>query len=481
MTTREREQPASRDEDALVAERRAKLARLREQGNPYPNDFSRANTARSIVAEYREVPAEALAQRQVALVIAGRLTEKRDEGETSYGIVEDSTGRVQVAVSDAASGKANHAAFTQWDPGDILGVEGILYKTDEGTLTVRAHALRLLAKSLRAPAQDAIAAADSPRYAQLMVDPEARRRLAVRSRMLRAIRRLFSTTQYMEVETPMLQPVPSAGAGRAFDTHHNALDLMLYLRSSAIPYLARLAVGGMEKIFEINRSFHNDDAFAEAGFERSVMEIYCAYSSHDYMMGLLELVIARAAKAAVDGSVVRAHGEDIELAQRYARVTLGDAIRHHAGVDWSDAQLRDRALLADALRAQGIAFDEAASWGAMQLALFRAGAARRLIQPAFVLDLPRDQVALARSSARDPELAESFELYIGGQRIAQGASMINDIAELDARVADPQFLRALEYGMPPAASAALAIDALAMLLTGSASLRDVIAFPAPQG
>jgi len=211
------------------------------------------------------------------------------------------------------------------------------------------------------------------------------------------------------------------------------------------------------------------------------MEIYCAYSGHDYMMGLLELVIARAAKSAVDGSVVRALGEDVDLAQRYARVTLGDAIRRQAGVDCSDAQLRDRAFLADALRAQGVAFDAAASWGAMQLALFRAGAARQMIQPAFVFDLPRDQVALARGSARDPELAEGFVLYIGGQRIAQGASMINDIAELDARVTDPQFLRALEYGMPPASSAALDIDALAMLLTGGASLRDVIAFPAPQG
>lgn len=465
------------DTEALVAERRAKLARLREEGNPYPNDFSRSHTVRPVAAEHRDIPADELAQRQVALVIAGRLMAKRSEGGTSYGILEDSTGRIQIAVTDEASGKANHAAFAQWDTGDILGVEGILYKTTEGALTVRAHAIRLLAKSLRAPVDPA---QDGPRYARLMVDADARRLLTARSRILRVIRRLFSTTQYMEVETPMLQPVPSTDAARAFDTHHNALDLMLYLRSSALPYLARLAAGGMEKIFEINRSFHNDGAFAEQGLERTVMEIYCAYSSHDYMMGLLELVIARTAKSAVEGTVVRAQGEDIELAPPYARMTLGDALRRHAGAGWSDAQLRDRAFLAETLRAQGVAFDEAASWGAMQLALFRAGAARQLIQPAFVIHLPRDQVALARRSAQDPELAEGFELYIGGQRIAQGTSLVNDSAELDVRVADPQFLRALEYGMPPASSAALAIDALTMLLTGSASLRDVIAFPAPQ-
>jgi lysyl-tRNA synthetase class 2 len=478
MTMRDREPPATQDADAIVAERRAKLARLRAQGNPYPNDFSRKHTARAVAAEHRDIAADALAQRQVALVMAGRLTARRAEGETSYGILEDPTGRIQIAVSDEASGKASHAAFAQWDAGDILGVEGILYKTAEGTLTVRAHAIRLLAKALRAPADPA---QDSPRYARLMVDAEARRLLIVRSRTVQAIRKLFSTTQYMEVETPMLQPLPGSDVARAFATHHNALDLMLYLRSSAIPYLARLAVGGMEKLFEINRSFHNDDAFAEEGLERTVMEIYCAYSSHDYMMGLLELVIARAVQSAADGTVVRTQGADVDLAQRYERITLGEAVRRHAGVDWSDAQLRDRAFLADALRAKGVAFDAAASWGAMQLALFHAGAAQQLIQPAFVLDLPRDQVALARRSARDPELAEGFALYIGGQRIAQGASIVNDIADLDARLVDPQFLRALEYGMPPASSATLAIDALAMLLTGSASLHDVIAFPAPQG
>jgi len=249
MTLRDREPPATHDAETDIAERRAKLARLRAEGNPYPNDFSRTHTARSVAAEHRDIAADALAQRQVALVIAGRLMAKRSAAETSYGIIEDSTGRIQIAVTDAASGKANHAAFAQCDPGDLLGVEGILYKTAEGELTVRAHALRLLAKSLRAPAdpaRDATVAPDSPRYARLMVDAEARRLLAVRARMLRAIRRLFSTTQYMEVETPMLQPVPSADASRAFDTHHNALDLMLYLRSSAIPYLARLAVSPNE-------------------------------------------------------------------------------------------------------------------------------------------------------------------------------------------------------------------------------------------
>lgn len=471
------------DPAASLAERRAKLAGLRAAGNPYPNDFSRKQTLRPVIAEHRDVPADELAQRQVAIVVAGRLMSKHSEGETSYGMLEDATGRIQIAVTDEASGKANHAAFTEWDVGDILGVEGILFKTAAGDLTIRAHAIRLLAKSLRAPLAPARGAAASqarPRYAQLMVDADARRLLAVRARALQAIRRLFSSTQYMEVETPMLQPVPGSDVGRSFETHHNALDMILYLRSSAIPYLARLAVGGMEKIFEINRSFHNDAAFAEQGIERTVMEIYCAYSGHDYMMGLLELVIGRTAKVAIDATTLRAQGQDIDLARPCARIRLEDAIRQHAGIQASEAELRDRAFLADVLRERGAHVDDAASWGALQLALLRAAVAPQLVQPTFVVDLPRDQVALARRSQRSPELAEAFELYIGGRPVAQGASMINDGAELDTRVTDPQLLRAIEYGLPPASSAALAIDVLAMLLTGSDSLHAVIPFPAPQ-
>jgi lysyl-tRNA synthetase class 2 len=482
----DQEKPIATDEDAMVAERRAKLARIREQGNPYPNDFSRTHSLRPIVAEYREIPADELAQRQVAVVVAGRLMSKRDLEGTSYGVLEDAGGRVQIAVTDEASGKANHAAYAQWDAGDILGVEGILYRTAEGELTIRAHAIRLLSKALRVPQDPAQGAgADDdvegrPRYAQLLADPNARRTLAVRSRILRSIRKLFGATQYLEVETPMLQPMPSADAARAFQTHHHALDMTLYLRSSATPYLARLAVGGMEKIFEINRSFHNDGEFAERGFELTVMEIFCAYSSYDYMMGLLELVIARAAMSALDSTNVNLQSEDIDLGKPYARLRIGDALRRAAGADWSDAQLRDRAFLARELSARGVPFDEAASWSALQVMLFRAIAARRLVQPAFVIDFPRDQLALARRSGQDPELAEGFELYIGGKLIARGESIINDSAELDGRVADPQFIRAIEFGLPPASSAALSIDGLAMLLTGSSSLRDVIPFPGPR-
>lgn len=481
----DRESRTTPTEPAFVAERRAKLARIREESNPYPNDFARAQTVHPVTVRFRGVPAEELAQRQIALSIAGRLMSKRGDGEISYGTVEDASGRIQIAVSDAASGKAGHAAYAKWDAGDIVGVEGILYKTADNELTIRAHAIRLLAKSLRSVADpaddgDADPSAQHPRYAQLITDGEARRRVVVRSRILQAIRHLFSSTQYMEVETPLLQPVPSADADGAFETHHNALGMSLYLRCSALPYLARLAVGGMEKIYEINRSFRNDAQSAEQGFEPTVMEILCAYSSYEYMMTLLELVIARAAKSALGATVVQAQGQEVELAKPFARISLIEAIRRHAPAQWTDAQLRDREFLATQLRDRGLAFDDAAAWGALQRNLFGAIAAPQLIQPVFVIDYPFDRSILARRSGRDPELTESFELFIGGRAIAHGLSVINDAAALEGRTADAEFVRAVEHGLPPAASATLAIDAVTMLLTGSTSPRDAVPFPGPR-
>jgi lysyl-tRNA synthetase class 2 len=473
------------DEDAAVTERRAKLARMRTESNPYPNDFSRTHIAMRVKAKYGETPDDELERQQVAVTIGGRLMSKRVLGETSFGIVEDMSGRIQIAVSDDASGKANHAAYAQWDGGDIVGVEGILYRTADGELTIRAHSIRLLVKALRPPEDhangaDGDALASRPRYAQLIGNPQARRLFAVRSRALQGIRQLFGGTHYMEVETPMLQPVPGADAARSFETHHNALDMALYLRGSAIPYLARLAVGGMEKIYEINRSFRNDGRFVEQGFELTMMEIYCAYSSHLYMMALLELVIARAARSSVGSTTVTWQGHDIELGKPFARISTGQAIRNHAPADWSDAQLRDREFLACRLSELGVQFDQDARWGALHAKLFRAVAARHMIQPTFVVEFPFREIALARRSNDDPELAEGFELFVGGRAIAEGASVINDAAELDGRVADAEFVRAVEYGLPPASSAALSIDMLAMLLTGSSSLRDVILFPGPR-
>jgi lysyl-tRNA synthetase, class II len=472
-------------EPAAVAQRRAKLGRMREEGNPYPNDFVRTQMVHPVTVKFRDVPAEEIANRQFALSVGGRLMSKRNDGDIAFGMVEDASGRIQFAVSAEASGKAGHAAFAQWDPGDIVGIEGILYKTANDELTIRAHSLRLIAKCLRsaddqATDGDGEPSMDRPRYVQMIVDPQTRRRIALRSRILQAIRAVFNSTQYVEVESPLLQAVPGVEAEKTFATHHNALDMSLYLRRSALPYLARLAVGGMEKIYEINRSFRNDGQFAELGIEPTVMDIYNAYSSYDYMMALLELVIARAAKSAAGQTAVQTRGQDVDLAKPFARISLGEAIRRHAPAQWGEPRLREREFLAGQLLERGIAHEAGASCSDLQVTLFRALVAPQLIQPAFVIDFPFDRSTLARRSVRDPDLAEYFELYIGGRVVAHGASVNNDPAELEGRVADPEFIRAVEYGLPPASSAALAVDALTMLLAEAESLRDVVVFPGAQ-
>lgn len=394
----------------------------------YPNDFARSHFAADLAKKYANARAAELEQQKAIVSVAGRLMSKRI-GAESFAMLQDGSGRIQVAVSDEACGRSSHAALAQWGIGDIVGVEGILYRTQSGELTVRAHMLRLLVKALRplaAPSgEDA-----NPRYVHLIVDPEARKLLAIRSRAIQGMRLFLNGTHYMEVETPMLQPFASGAAQGAFATYHNALDMQLYLRRSALPYLARLTVGGMEKIYEINRSFRNDAAAAGHDPEVTMMEIYCAYSNHDYMMVLLKLLLGRAAKFALGSTTLTVQGREIDLAAPIAKIT-------------SD---------------QGTAPQD-------------------LVAPTFVVDFPADKFPMARRKDVDPRLVERFELYIGGRMIAEGASVVNDPEQLSAEAADVDLRRAIEYGLPPASSAALSIDALAMLLNGSSSGRDVILFP----
>jgi len=479
MTAGDRNKPVAADQAGMVAERRAKLAQLRNQGSAYPNDFQRTHNALAIARKYTDTPGEELDRKKIAVTIAGRIMAKSSAGGVSLGVLKDGFGSIQIALSDEATGKSSHAAYAQWDTGDIVGLTGILHKRASGDLAVRVHEIRLLVKALWPLAKDASAegAASIPRYAELMVNAQARKVLAVRSRAVQGIRAFLGGTDYMEVETPMLQPVPSAEPAQSFATHHNALGLDLYLRGSAIPYLARLAVGGMEKVYEINRSFQQVGSLAAASPEVTVMEIYCAYASHLYMMALLESLIARAAKFSLGTTSLTCAGREIALGKPFSRISPAQAIRHHAPADWGDAQLRDRDFLARRLNELDVRCADDAGWGTLQLMLFRALAVPHLIEPVFVSNLPFEQSSLARRSDLDPEIAERFELYIGGRAIATGASVTNDPEELGTQVRDAALIRALEYGLPPAASATLFIDRLAMLLTGSTSLQEVILFP----
>lgn len=483
MTTPDRNKPVAADQGGMLAERRAKLAQLRVERGAYPNDFQRTHTTLGIAQKYSDMPGDELDRTQIAVAVAGRIMAKSSAGDVSLGVLQDGFGSIQIALSDEASGKSSHAAYAQWDTGDIVGLTGMLHKRASGELAVRVHEIRLLVKALWPPAKDAGAggAAPLPRYAELTVNPQARKALAVRSRAVQGIRAFLGGTDYMEVETPMLQPVPGAEPAQSFATHHNALGVNLYLRGSAIPYLARLAVGGMEKVYEINRSFQQVAAAADASPEVTVMEIYCAYASHLYMMALLELLIARAAKFSLGTTSLTCAGREVALGKPFPRVSPAQAIRQHGAADWSDAQLRDRDFLSRRLNDLGVRYADDAGWGALQLMLFRALAVPHLIEPVFVSDLPFEQPSLARRSGLDPEIAERFELYIGGRAIATGASVGNDPEALGTQLRDPELMRALEYGLPPAACATLFIDRLVMLLTGSTSIQEAILFPHARG
>ncbi len=486
------------DENKIMAERRAKLARLRGEGIAYPNDFIREHLANVLDERFGALDNEALEKEPQRAKIAGRLMLKRVMGKASFGVLQDHSGRIQIYVSDDNTGKAGHAAFKHWDIGDVIGVEGLLFKTRTGELTVRAHEIRLLVKSLRPLPEKFHGLADQElryrqRYVDLLVTEHSRWVFAVRSRVVQAIRQYMSRTNYLEVETPMLQPIPGGAVARPFRTHHNTLDMELFLRVAPELYLKRLVVGGMEKVYEINRSFRNEGISTRHNPEFTMMEMYCAYTDYRYMMALLEDLVRAAAERGVGATKVNYQGRALDFGKPFAQITMTQAIQKHAPVHWTAAQLRDRAFLAGQLKAAGVEFTGEQGWGALQLMLFEAIAEKHLVEPTFVLDFPAEVSPLARRKDRDPEVAERFELFIDAKEIANGFSELNDpedqaerfreqarrkdAGDAQAMYYDADYIRALEYGLPPTSGAGLGIDRLVMLLTDSPSIRDVILFP----
>ncbi len=495
----EKKNPAAQpDENQIIAERRAKLAKMREQGTAFPNNVARDELAIRLDERYGEMSGEELEQKEVGASIAGRLMLKRVMGKASFGVVQDLSGRLQIYVSDENTGKENHAAFKHYDIGDIVGVTGFLFKTRTGELTLRAHELKLLVKSLRPLPEKFHGLTDQEqryrqRYLDLLMNERSRWVFAVRSRAVLAIREKMAQMNYVEVETPMLQPIPGGAAARPFRTHHNALDMELYLRIAPELYLKRLVIGGLEKVYEINRNFRNEGISTRHNPEFTMMEVYCAFTNHTYMMALTELIIRHAAEAAVGTTKIVYQGREIDFGKPFARATLTQAIQAYAPEHWSAAQLRDRDFLAARLRDLGVEFGDEQGWGSLQLLLFEELAEKKLIEPTYILDYPAEVSPLARRKDSDPEVTERFELFIDAKEIANGFSELNDpedqaerfleqakkkdAGDQEAMYYDADYVRALEYGMPPTSGAGIGIDRLIMLLTDSPSIRDVILFP----
>lgn len=494
--------PVEIDENQIIAERRAKLAALREQGQAFPNDFVPDNFAASLVEQFGQVEREALQAQAVQVRLAGRMMLKRVQGKASFATIQDATGRIQIYLNDGGVGKETHAAFKHWDLGDVIGVEGEVFKTMKGELSVRASEIRLLTKSLRPLPDKFHGLSDQEtryrqRYVDLIVNEPARRVFETRSKALQALREFMTGHAFLEVETPMMHPIPGGATARPFKTHHNALDQEMFLRVAPELYLKRLIVGGFDRVFEINRSFRNEGISPRHNPEFTMMEFYAAYTDYQWNMAFTEEAIRHVANKTLGTTTIEYQGQTIELGEPFARLTTAQAIEKHAP-EIDAGRLQEPAYLREQLAARGVDLDSPAmrdaGVGALQLALFEETAEPRLIQPTFIIDYPVEVSPLARASDTRPEITERFELFIAGRETANGFSELNDpedqaerflrqVAAKDAgddeaMYFDADYIRALEYGMPPTSGCGIGIDRLMMLITDSPSIRDVILFPA---
>ena len=490
------------DEHALIAERRAKLARLREEGIAWPNDFVPAHRAGMLAAQYAKASRERLEEDAIEVTLGGRVMLKRVQGKASFATIQDATGRIQIYLNDQGVGAGQHAAFKHWDLGDIIGCRGVLFRTKKGELTVNCSEIRLLAKALRPLPDKFHGVADQElryrqRYVDLIVTERARETFVARSRTIRAIRQFMDGHDFLEVETPMLHPIPGGATAKPFVTHHNALDQQMFLRVAPELYLKRLIVGGFERVYEINRSFRNEGISPRHNPEFTMLEFYAAWTDYHWLMAFTEELLRRAALAATGSTTLSWQGRELDLGAPFARRTITAAIREHEP-RYETAALDDPGYLRSELARLGDRLDEPAlkdaGTGALQLALFEETAEAHLWQPTFIIDYPVEVSPLARASDTHPAITERFELFITGREIANGFSELNDPEDQAARFRrqaeakdagdeeamyyDADYIRALEYGMPPTGGCGVGIDRLMMLLTDSASIRDVVLFPA---
>ena len=476
------------EENKLIEERREKLKALRAQGIAFPNDFRRKDFASGLHEKYNGKTKEELEPLKIEATVAGRMVLKRVMGKASFATLQDQSGRIQLYISDDLITKEKHQEFKHWDLGDIVGASGMLFKTKTGELTVQASSLRLLVKALRPLPEKFHGMADQEmkyrqRYVDLIVSEKTRDVFTKRIKIIQALRGAMDADGYLEVETPMMQPIPGGAVARPFKTHHHALDMEMFLRIAPELYLKRLVVGGMERVYEINRNFRNEGISTRHNPEFTMMEWYCAYEDCEYMMAHTEKLVRVAARA------VAFKSEILDFEKPFARLPMPQAIRQQ-GIE---GDLRDRAFLSSRLKALAIETRDSQGWGALQLMLFEAVAEKHCIQPTFVTGYPAEVSPLARRNDKDPETVDRFELFIDAKEIANGFSELNDSEDQAARFReqagmkdagdheamyyDADYIRALEYGLPPTAGGGLGIDRLAMLLTDSPSIRDVILFP----
>ena len=485
------------DENQIIAERRAKLTALRERGNAFPNDFRRDALAGDLHAEHDAKENAELEPLGIQVAVAGRMMLKRVMGKASFATLQDMSGRIQLYVTTDAIGAEAHDAFKHWDLGDIVGAKGQLFKTKTGELSVKVNSLSLLAKALRPLPEKFHGLADQEqkyrqRYVDLITNPGSRDVFIKRSRIVQGLREFFVARGYLEVETPMMHPIPGGASARPFVTHHNALDMDLYLRIAPELYLKRLVVGGIEKVFEVNRNFRNEGISTRHNPEFTMVEFYEAYQDYHYLMDLTEALFRELAQKVVGSTLITYQGIEVDLGRPFDRLTMAEAI-HKYNPKYPLEELSKPDYLRVALAPFDVEVFPTDGLGLLQLKLFEATTEDKLIQPTFIIAHPTDVSPLARANDANPAVTDRFELFITGREFANGFSELNDPEDQAARFAaqaqakeagdeeamyyDADYIRALEYGLPPTAGEGIGIDRLIMLLTDSPSIRDVLLFP----
>ena len=485
------------DENRYIEQRREKLGALRAAGVAYPNQFERKDFAGEVRDLYEEKSKEELVELAVRVQPAGRMMLKRDSGKAIFADLQDMSGRIQIFARLDALGEETFEAFKHSDIGDIFGVSGEVFKTNRGELSIKVDSLQLLTKSLRPLPEKYHGLTDQEqkyrqRYVDLIMNEESRRVFAIRSRAVNFIRNYMIEAGFIEVETPMMQVIPGGAVARPFITHHNALDIELYLRVAPELYLKRLVVGGIEQVFEINRNFRNEGLSTRHNPEFTMLEFYQAYADYEDFMNLTEDMLRKLVREVLDSDKIVYQGEEFDLAKSFGRMSVAESILKF-NPELDAERLRDLEYCREF--AAGLGIKPEPGWGAgkLQIEIFEKTVEDNLKQPTFITAYPTEVSPLSRANDEDPFVTDRFEFFLGGQELANGFSELNDpedqaerfrrqVEEKDAGDEeamhyDADYVRALEYGMPPAAGEGVGIDRLVMLLTDSPSIRDVILFP----
>lgn len=484
------------DESDVFQIRKQKLTQLRTDGFNFPNQFRPEHVALDLLTQYSEIEKENLAQQHIKAVVAGRIVLRRVMGKASFFHIQDVSGRIQIYIRSNDLPEL-YEQFKHWDLGDIVGVKGELFKTNTGELTVVAEHVELLTKSLRPLPDKFHGLADQEvkyrkRYVDLIANEQSRNTFLIRSRVVQAFRQFMDKNQFLEVETPMMHPIPGGAVARPFVTHHNTLDMTMYLRIAPELYLKRLVVGGFDRVYEINRNFRNEGISTRHNPEFTMVEFYQAYADYHDLMNFTETMFHYLCDTVLGTRQLEYQGQQIDFNQPFTRMTVREAIlAHHS--EMNPEQLEDIDACRALLKRFGLAYKETDGLGKLQMIIFEERVEHLLIQPTFVTAYPTEISPLARRSDADPEVTDRFELFIVGRELANGFSELNDAedqakrfqmqveekeaGDLEAMHFDSDYIEALEYGLPPTAGEGIGIDRLVMIFTNSPSIRDVILFP----